>query len=299
MEQSAQNILIGVYIGIVVFLIFFVMFLYFKEQKKNRQIAKQLEESLKQNQGFIVEMQHNDALQKTLLDRLLINTSTFDDIDATKAKLDTLIQQAQAKVADTVGQILQEEETNTKMLEGLLREAQKKSQDIASEAVANAQAIIVDKKKFDETLDKQTTSLMSESANEAKTLLEQKITALLTSYQTTIAEQQKQHINLLQSINKDIQEKALKQTNEALSSISQRVIELGNQKREYMEKEMAAIQSQLDQYKKEQLSKIESNIYEILARASESVIGQAVNLDLHQELIIKALEQAKREGVFI
>lgn len=57
-------------------------------------------------------------------------------------------------------------------------------------------------------------------------------------------------------------------------------------------------QQEIDDYKKQALSKIDESIYKIISSVSKRVIGEALDLESHQSFVIKALEEAKREGFF-
>jgi len=55
---------------------------------------------------------------------------------------------------------------------------------------------------------------------------------------------------------------------------------------------------EIDVYKQASLKKIESSIYQIITLISKEVMGRALNLEGQQELVMRALEEAKKEGFF-
>ena len=60
----------------------------------------------------------------------------------------------------------------------------------------------------------------------------------------------------------------------------------------------AAAQKQIDEYKQESMKKIESSIYQIIVQVSQQVIGKSLDLQQHQDLVMHALEEAKKDGFF-
>lgn len=83
------------------------------------------------------------------------------------------------------------------------------------------------------------------------------------------------NINILNSVSKDI-----------VSMLKQRADE-----------DYSKVKQELEEYKKERLKEIDENIYELLLSVSKETIGKTLSLEDHQELIIKALEDAKKEKV--
>lgn len=57
-------------------------------------------------------------------------------------------------------------------------------------------------------------------------------------------------------------------------------------------------QEEIDVYKRESLKKIDESLYRIISFIAKEVIGHALDLDGQQELVMRALETAKKEGFF-
>ena len=64
-----------------------------------------------------------------------------------------------------------------------------------------------------------------------------------------------------------------------------------------VDEEYTKIQSELEKYKKDRLKEIDENKNQIIKDMSTKVLGEAIDTDKHQELIMKALEEAKKENV--
>lgn len=58
-------------------------------------------------------------------------------------------------------------------------------------------------------------------------------------------------------------------------------------------------QEDIDAYKRNQLEGIDEEVKKIVARVVPEVLGKAINMDEHEDLVWQALEKAKSEGLFV
>ncbi len=61
---------------------------------------------------------------------------------------------------------------------------------------------------------------------------------------------------------------------------------------------LARVEHEIDEYRKNKLEKIDSEIRQIVFSAAREVIGRAISLSEHEDLVSKALERAKKDRVF-
>ena len=52
----------------------------------------------------------------------------------------------------------------------------------------------------------------------------------------------------------------------------------------------------IDNYKKEKLNEIDEKIFQIIEDVAKKTIGKSIDLSLHEELVVQALEKAKKEN---
>ena len=62
--------------------------------------------------------------------------------------------------------------------------------------------------------------------------------------------------------------------------------------------EYEKVKADLEQYRKEKLDLIDASINQIILKVVQDVLGEAIPLSKHEELVIEALEKAKREDLF-
>ena len=58
------------------------------------------------------------------------------------------------------------------------------------------------------------------------------------------------------------------------------------------------VNEQVNEYKKEKLKRVDKAINEIVISVAKIVIGSSLNIKEHNELVLRALEEAKKEGFF-
>lgn len=115
-------------------------------------------------------------------------------------------------------------------------------------------------------------------------------------------------INLFENIKKSLLEieKMNRQTSRLLLGASKQKIEaLEKEIREIFQalkinlvKKQTEIENSLENYKNERLKEIEEEIFQILNEVAIKILGKAIDLSTHEELVIKSLEKAKKEKLF-
>jgi len=167
----------------------------------------------------------------------------------------------------------------------ILQEARSKATKIISEASASQDLL---KKTFEEQL--KAASL--DQAKKLETISED----FLKAYQTTLADLKGNNIKTVSNISKDIEDSTkseLEDFKEILRKetfASQKIVE-GK-----IEEDYKIVEKELETYKAERLKKIEEEIYNIIQNVSKEVLGKTLSLQEHEQLVIDALEKAKKEG---
>lgn len=117
-------------------------------------------------------------------------------------------------------------------------------------------------------------------------------------YTKTLQDLRTKNIEVFQNISKDIETntmdevKNFKESMKRLTTLSQKEV------KRKIEVDYEAARKEIESYKKEELGKIDLKIYEFLGKVSKLVLGKAISLSEHEDLIEKSLEKAKKEGVF-
>lgn len=117
-------------------------------------------------------------------------------------------------------------------------------------------------------------------------------------YRQMIEENKKEYTRGIQAVMRDIAKTAESGGIEFLSSLQQQMLihqsKMDHELQELRKQENEAVEA----HKKEMLKKVEDSLYSLLAVISARILGNAFNLEAHQALVMRVLEDAKREGFF-
>ena len=127
----------------------------------------------------------------------------------------------------------------------------------------------------------------------------EKATADFTKIYSQILQDLKtKNIEVFQSVSQDIETNTMeemqnfKESMQKLTTLSQREV------RRKIDLDYKIAKQEIENYRKEELGKIDSGIYELLEKIAKEVLGKALSLSEHEDLIEKSLEKAKKEGAF-
>lgn len=62
---------------------------------------------------------------------------------------------------------------------------------------------------------------------------------------------------------------------------------------------LVKIEKEVEEYRKNKLEKVDEQIRQIVLSAAREVIGRAISLSEHEDLVSKALERAKKDQLFV
>jgi Fe2+ transport system protein B len=62
-----------------------------------------------------------------------------------------------------------------------------------------------------------------------------------------------------------------------------------------VKKEVVAIQGQVDKYTKEKFAEVDKKVYEIISETAKNTVGKVINIVDHQQLVMNALDAAKKD----
>jgi hypothetical protein len=150
--------------------------------------------------------------------------------------------------------------------EKLLDKAREKSEEMLSEASDKAMDILLQTQNFNEDSRTRLKKHFEKALKNQSTAIDKIGKELLGEYQEQLDLLKKQNINKAQNISKDLEQDLLKQAKQ-----------------------------EIEEYKKTQFEKINLKIYDLLEIISEKVFGPGISVEKHEELVLEALEKAKKE----
>lgn len=168
----------------------------------------------------------------------------------------------------------------------IIEESTKKAQQILNES----QVISADSKK---TLDSALETIIKHQVG----YFEKATADFLNEYKKELENLKSSAIKITQSASKNIELDTVKEINNFDEILAKETYDGQKIVEGKIEEEFSKAQKQVQDYKTEMLKKTQEDIYKILERISRDAIGKSLNLSDHEQLIIEALEKAKKENL--
>jgi hypothetical protein len=106
------------------------------------------------------------------------------------------------------------------------------------------------------------------------------------------------NIEAFQNVSKDIEINTTKEITNFKESMEKLTTLSQNEAKKKIDADYTVLKKEMEDYKNQELQKVEEGIYELLENVSKLVLGKALSLSEHEELIEKSLKEAKKEGIF-
>lgn len=143
----------------------------------------------------------------------------------------------------------------------------------ATQILSNAQYVSdTSKQAVAQALDSITKNIQGQAGNIAQGFTE--------NYQASLKTLSDQSLSNLNAITKNLE------------------ADLQNQLKEFHEKMLPGLEKQLEDYKQARIKHIEDTVNRVIGEVSQDVLGKAISMTDHENLVIQSLDKAKKEGVF-
>lgn len=166
------------------------------------------------------------------------------------------------------------------------KEGKLQASKILEEAQARANVILQESQSFQlllkQNLDKQLTTANQSYNN---------------SYQAVLTTVKEESIKNIGNISQEIKTEISTEIDQVLNSLKEEMIKSQASAIESLKLGLAKSEQDIKLYKDEMYKKIDQSILKIIQTVSFQVIGKTINLEDHEELVIKALTSAKRQGI--
>ncbi len=191
------------------------------------------------------------------------------------------------KITDT-------EEKAEKMLES----ARQESLAIIKSAHEQARKLISDSNEISSQITDITHLTIQDSVKEKSKELEETLSELQQQFAASLSGIQSQYINTYKKAIKDIESDAGKQVEKMREFFESETSSSSTSLQSMTKQGLKIVQSNLEDYERDQKAKVDTIIYGLLKDVTEEVLGKSLPLDAHQNLISKAIEEAKKQSAF-
>ena len=115
------------------------------------------------------------------------------------------------------------------------------------------------------------------------------------------AQAKKEFLEIRKKTNETINEltkESKKHLEEFIKNLKLELVDLKKVEDEVLKYYVENTKKELENYKQQKIKEVDQNIYKIIEKVIKNTTGKLINVSEHQELVIKALEKAKKEGIF-
>lgn len=118
------------------------------------------------------------------------------------------------------------------------------------------------------------------------------------AYQSILKTIQSETANMLNNISNDITSQTSVQVQEFTTSLQKQILASQESVMAALKQDFQRVQAEIKAYQADMHQRIDDSVHQILASVSSKVLGKTLNIEDHEELILNALAQAKRENMF-
>ena len=170
--------------------------------------------------------------------------------------------------------------------------------------------------KFSEKFLPELEKLISQEIKRAISEVNQKVTnEAIESYKKQVStfsqEAENKMANLDQIIKKEISkfsqtnsqardlilQEAKSKTDELGKGLDEKIDRIFQSATESINQKIVQTEKNIEDYKKEKLKELDQKIYQIIGEVAKKTIGKAIDISSHEQLVMEALEKAKKEKI--
>lgn len=179
----------------------------------------------------------------------------------------------------------------------VLEDAHKKAMHVIDEANRKAMEIISSSESYT-AQSKEAMKANLEAVTKAETEQINRVgQEMLSTYQKTLADVQKEGNEVLSNISKDLEQQAAKEVEQFAHTVEQSTASSQKAIEERMQAELQKAHAEVEAYKQTQMKKAQDEVYQLVRFLTESVLQKGITIEQQQSLVMQSLEEAKAQGV--
>lgn len=167
------------------------------------------------------------------------------------------------------------------------KEALERSQKIIDRAIVEASAII----SKAQVLEEEVKSKISQSTDEISETQKD-------VYKNILNEVKNQLYEVVQKASYDIKQDAQEEIASFANSVREETLATESEVKSKISEEYANLERDLEEYKRSKMAETSEAVEKLVAEVSKKVFSESLTNENHKDLILRALEEAKRNNVF-
>ncbi len=182
--------------------------------------------------------------------------------------------------------------------EKIVDEAREKALQIVSQATTKANSSLDAIENLSEESKSMLKSELDTLVKEETDKLRVASKELVDFYKTSLTKQHQESFQEIEQATQEVEQQIEKEMDEFKDVLHEGTVGMQEKVEAKATAEYQKVEKELESYKARRLKAVDETIYDILHDVSKDVFGQALSMEEHQELVLKALEEAKQNNIF-
>lgn len=168
----------------------------------------------------------------------------------------------------------------------LLQAANKKAEEIILQAIELKHESVASLQNSQDTMIQNQTEALKQISED-----------LFSKQQEEVNKINEENIKILINIYKDIEESAKSDFANYKKIVEEQTFQAEKIAEARINQEYQKLESEIAELKRKKLEELNNNINNMLLKISKEVVGKSLDISDHEDLVIKALDKAKKEGI--
>lgn len=196
------------------------------------------------------------------------------------------------------GDIEQQRRDMREKSEFLFEHARKESLRIIEEASKKADELLRATTAVKDTFESEIASHLQDFSKQETERIAAASAQMIDAYRQMIDLTKQQYGSAMVSTAKEMADESQKSIQAFGEFLKQQTVRYEEALRVQVQTGFISAQKEISDYKRESVRKVDDAIYRILNLVSKSVLGKALSLEDQQDLVVRALDEAKKQGFF-
>lgn len=171
------------------------------------------------------------------------------------------------------------------------------AQDLVRNSVDESSRNIKISESFRKELENVLKNEIQQTVLESKQIIQNETKDIIGASENVLALLNNQLQAFPAEIKKQISEVTLARIDELAQGYSKAMEDIPKVVEGRLEESITTTNAAIEQYKKQRITQVDAQIYQVIAAVAKKVMGKTINLADHEDMVMAALEKAKKENL--
>lgn len=182
--------------------------------------------------------------------------------------------------------------------EEIMFKARTQAARVIEEANKKAAQILSETKSFSEAMDPEFRKMLRDFSEKEIRRLTEASEEIMRIHRSSSEEARKSFSKVTSELFDFVSQSVREGTRQFLATLTEELKKQEGMVAKNIDEWNVVARRQIDDHKKGMIARINDSIYDVISFVSKEVLGKSLSIEDHGDLIIRALEEAKKEGFF-